>query len=116
MTTVRPWLISFAAAAFLALAGSADAAEMPETVQFNRDIRPILSNNCFTCHGPDHAQRKADLRLDRADDPLLPHKSGTPIVAGHAQRSELFARVSSTDPDEQMPPPKNGKKLSAAQI
>ena len=116
MTTVGRWLSSVVATTLCSLAVSAGGAEMPDSVQFNRDIRPILSNNCFTCHGPDHAQRKADLRLDRADDPLLPHKSGTPIVAGHAQRSELFARVSSTDPDEQMPPPKSGKKITAAQI
>jgi mono/diheme cytochrome c family protein len=83
-------------------------------VDFSRDILPILSENCFACHGPDARTRKADLRLDakesalRTKDPVIvPKKSG---------ESELVSRVKSHDPDEVMPPPKTGKKLSAAQV
>src|SRR5438552_3217707 len=96
--------------AAVALPGSG---QTQQAVQFNRDIRPILSNNCFTCHGPDHGQRKAKLRLDQAEDALAPHENGTPIVPGQVGKSELVKRISSADPDEQMPPPKSGKKLSA---
>src|SRR5262249_38077982 len=83
-------------------------------VDFRREVLPILSENCFTCHGPDEKTRKADLPFVvkeggfRATDPVIgPGKPG---------ESELFARVSSTDRDEVMPPPKSGKKLAAAQI
>src|SRR3954471_10898814 len=86
-----------------------------EDVQFNRDIRPILSNNCFTCHGPDHNQRKAKLRLDVQEDALAKHDNGTPIVAGNTSGSELMQRIMSHDADEMMPPPKSGKKLTARQ-
>jgi hypothetical protein len=86
------------------------------SIEFNRDIRPILSNNCFTCHGPDHGQRKADLRLDVPENAAAPYKEGTPIVAGKPEQSELVKRITSSDPDEKMPPPKSEKKLSAQQI
>ena len=86
----------------------------PEPVHFSRDILPILSENCFTCHGPDAKTRKADLRLDlkeialRTKDPV--------IVPGKSGESELIERVASNDADEVMPPPKSGKKLTAQQI
>src|SRR6185503_6342334 len=91
--------------------GAAAVAE----VHFNRDIRPILSQQCFACHGPDQNTRKAKLRLDRADDARAPHKLGIPIVPGKPDESELWRRIRSTDPDEQMPPPKSGKSLTSAQ-
>jgi len=87
-----------------------------EPVSFNRDIRPILSDVCFQCHGPDAKERKADLRLDN-DEQLFAERDGYRIlVPGDPAKSDLFRRLISTDADEQMPPPKSGKKISAAQI
>ncbi len=89
----------------------------PTAIEFNRDIRPILSDTCFKCHGPDDKERKARLRFDRKEDALKPAKSGDlAIVPGDVQKSALIARITSKDPDELMPPAKSGKKLSAAQI
>src|SRR6476660_6148860 len=65
-----------------------------DSVNFDRDIRPILSENCFACHGPDEAKRKAKLRLDLHDEALKPAKSGErAIVPGHLEKSALWARV-----------------------
>ena len=86
-------------------------------VDFDRDIRPILSDNCFACHGPDDKERKAKLRFDRKDDAFLPLKSGGyAIVPGHPEQSGLIARILTKDEDDLMPPPKSGKKLTPAQI
>lgn len=82
-----------------------------ERVSYNRDIRPILSDKCFFCHGPDDNHREADLRLDNEKSA---HESV--IVAGHAAQSELFERITSDDPDEHMPPVDSGKSLSPQQI
>ena len=81
-----------------------------EPIVFNRDIRPILSENCFFCHGPDASKREADLRLDARDDAV----AGA-IVPGDPGASPLLARVHSTDPDEVMPPPETGKALTPEQ-
>ncbi len=79
---------------------------------YNRDIRPILSDRCFTCHGPDSAARQADLRLDREESALA-----AAIVAGDAASSPLVERVSSDDPDLKMPPPESHRlPLTSAQI
>jgi hypothetical protein len=90
----------------------------PRVVDFNRDVRPILSDNCIACHGPDKEKRKAKLRLDVADESQSKIvDSGKPAISPkHPEQSELISRVSSTDEDEVMPPPKTGKKLTAAQI
>src|ERR1700761_9407780 len=86
----------------------------PGAVDFRRDIQPILSENCFLCHGPDSRTRKADLRLDTKEGAL---RTADPvIVPGKSADSELFRRVSSTDPDEAMPPRKSGKSLSSSQV
>ncbi len=85
-------------------------------VDFNRDIRPILSDNCLKCHGPDEKARKADLRLDVREAALKPAKSGAfAIVAGQAAKSELMKRITAKDEDDVMPPTKTGKKLTSAQ-
>jgi hypothetical protein len=102
-----PVLRSFA---FLALPLSVLAAE---EVRYNRDIRPILSENCFSCHGPDEKSRKAKLRLDLPADALKEHKTGIPIVPGDLKKSEVWARITSGDEDDVMPPPKSHLKLSA---
>src|SRR5438093_1901541 len=85
-------------------------------VDFNRDVRPVLSDNCFKCHGPDAVQRKADLRLDTRDGLFGESKAGPVIVPGKPGESELIRRSSSTDPEPHMPPAASGKKRSAAQI
>ena len=88
---------------------------LPETVQFNRDIRPILAENCFSCHSGD--RHKSGLRLDKLPDALAKAKSGKPaIVPGHPDQSELIARITSTDEDMKMPPPDSQHDLTAAQI
>lgn len=86
-----------------------------ETIQFNRDIRPILSENCFECHGPDAGTREADLRLDREQDPHGDSHQKL-IVPGQPEKSELFLRISSTDPDLRMPPADFEKTLTEEQI
>ncbi len=78
-------------------------------VDFSREVLPLLSENCFHCHGPDAGERKADLRLDVAG------KSNSAINPGNPVESALVERVSSSDPDEIMPPPDSGKKLTAGQ-
>src|SRR6478672_282696 len=88
-----------------------------QAVDFNREIRPILSENCYKCHGPDDEARKAGLRLDRPAEATRPAKSGkVAIIPGSASKSELIARVTAEDPDDRMPPLKTGKKLSPQQI
>jgi hypothetical protein len=81
---------------------------LPDKVSYNFHIRPILSDKCFACHGPDKNQQKAGLRLDIADlayAPLKETPGGFAIVPGHPESSELIKRVSSQDPDYQMPTP-----------
>ena len=77
-------------------------------LKFNRDIRPILSDNCFACHGPDGNSREAGLRLDRGEKAIA---DGV-IVPGDAAKSDLISRIITTDADELMPPPDSHKKLS----
>jgi len=85
-------------------------------IQFNREIRPLLSDNCYKCHGPDAAAREAGLRLDSAEGAAAPAKSGKiPVVPGAPELSQLVRRVFSEDPGIQMPPPESGKSLTADQ-
>lgn len=110
------WMSAFLMAALLA--GSPRRANAAEgKVSFNRDIRPILSDNCFQCHGPDERKREAGLRLDQKDAATKPTESGhTAIVPGKAEASELVVRITTANADLQMPPANSGKKLTAAQI
>jgi hypothetical protein len=86
------------------------------TVQFNRDIRPILSDTCFQCHGPGEKDREGDLRLDLRDAAMKPAESGkSAIVPGHSGKSELIARILTEDASDRMPPEKTGKKLTSEQ-
>ncbi len=83
---------------------------------FNRDVRPVLSNRCFKCHGPDEENQEAGLRLDRRDAATAELDSGmTAIVPGDLAASELVARITSTDPDLVMPPPHTKVSLTAAE-
>jgi hypothetical protein len=99
-----------------ALATTSESGAIEGKVQFNRDVRPILSDTCFHCHGPDEKERKAGLRLDVRDDALKAAKSGAAaIVPGHPEKSELVARIFATDGDDLMPPAKLHKPLTSAQ-
>ncbi len=86
-------------------------------VDFSRDIRPILSNTCFACHGPDEAQRQAGLRLDTPEGAVLKLESGsTAIVPGKLDASAVYQRITSKDPDLRMPPPDQERQLTSQQI
>lgn len=85
-------------------------------VDFNREIRPILAANCFACHGPDAAERQADLRLDTREGALANRDGHAALAPGKPEASELVRRISATDALERMPPADSGKKLSHEQI
>src|SRR4051812_44542840 len=92
------------------------SARADAAVDFQRDVRPILSDYCFKCHGPDDNARKGKLRLDRRDDAVKGGRSGPALVPGKPDVSELIKRVTSTDEGDVMPPPSSKKQLTAAQI
>jgi len=106
---MKPFLLSL-----IALVVFLPACIAQEKVDFARDVLPILSDNCFQCHGPDEKARKADLRLDQKDDAL--RKDSPIIVPGKSAASELVKRIESADPTQLMPPPRSNKKLKPAQI
>ena len=85
-------------------------------VDFQRDVRPLLSDNCFLCHGPDASTRKANLRLDLHEDALAPRRNGAPIVPGKPEQSLLYKKITEADPARRMPPLSSHKSLSDAQI
>ena len=96
---------------------SSDAAEKPRAgkIEFNRDVRPILSENCFACHGFDPKSREADLRLDTREGAYATTDGVTAVVPGKPEASELIARLAPKDDDDLMPPKKSGKHLTSAQ-
>src|SRR5688500_7469613 len=99
------------------LAGTAAAAQpQPAKLDFNRDVQPILSENCYFCHGTDKNQRKAGLRLDTFDEATRQRKGVRPIVPGKSGQSELIRRLLSDDPDEVMPPRESHREVTPAQI
>jgi hypothetical protein len=85
-------------------------------VDFQREIRPILSNSCFHCHGPDKGTRMVGLRLDTKDGAFAARKSGTPIVPGKASESLVYLRISNPDQAKRMPPEYSHKTLTPEQI
>lgn len=85
-------------------------------IEFNRDIRPILSDACYSCHGPDEQQRVNELRLDQQAAAIADHGSGAAVVPGDSAASQLIGRIKSADPDQRMPPPDSGNSLSDRQI
>jgi hypothetical protein len=100
--------------ALLISVGAAQTQAAP--VRYNRDIRPVLSENCFACHGPDKGNRKAGLRLDVREEAIKPAESGeTALVPGTPEKSALIARIESRDNDELMPPPKAHKTVTQEQ-
>jgi hypothetical protein len=103
---------TIATLAQIAARGTALAASPETKVDYNRDIRPILSNNCFKCHGPDATERQAGLRLDIRAEALKPTESGNrAIVPGDAEKSRLVRRIFSAKANV-MPPPESNKKLA----
>lgn len=95
--------------------GDAGGELVPERIEFNRDVRPILSDNCFACHGPDQNKRAADLRLD-TEEGLLGNGDGAgAVVPGDVEASELLRRILSEDESEKMPPAEFGKEISPTQ-
>ncbi|HEV2948199.1 MAG TPA: DUF1553 domain-containing protein [Gemmataceae bacterium] len=104
-TGIVPGLSIFA----LLLAAAGSGAESPAPIRFGRDILPILSENCFKCHGPDEKARKAKLRLDVRESAMKV------VEPGKSDESEMIRRVFSSDPKERMPPPKSNRTLTAEQ-
>ena len=88
---------------------------LPAKIEFNRDVRPILSENCFKCHGFDAKKREGKRRIDTRDGALAENEGVRAIVPGKLAESDVHTRIHSTDKDEQMPPPKSGKKLDERQ-
>lgn len=107
----RPWLALVLAVAAAALIVPPPPAAAQQSLQYNRDIRPILAEHCFACHGPDSAARQADLRLDQRQSAV----DAGAIVPGDPDSSEALRRILSDDPDETMPPPRAKKQLSPRQ-
>ncbi|MFZ9880700.1 MAG: DUF1549 domain-containing protein, partial [Phycisphaerales bacterium] len=101
--------------AALALGAGMDEGATPRAVDFNRDVRPILADNCFSCHGFDAGTRKADLRLDRAEFAYAERDGVVAVRPRDLAASELWKRITSADADEVMPPPSSHRALTAAQ-
>ena len=105
---------------FLLMAPAASQAaggpSQDEVITFSHHIRPILSENCFFCHGPDEKKREADLRLDDETSAKKNNDGVIAVVPGDPAKSALIQRIVSTDPDEVMPPPKQHKTISPAQV
>ncbi len=104
------WRPMFRAALILVAFSASLRAEEP--LSYNRDVRPILAANCFACHGPDSASRKAELRLDKK----AIAEEMKAIVPGKPEESEILKRIMSHDPDEVMPPPESKKEITPAQV
>lgn len=97
-------------------AGPPERAADQETLEFHRDVRSLLAENCFHCHGPDANQRQADLRLDDRQHALADRPGGRILAAGDPDNSELYRRVSASEPSLRMPPPESNKSLTSDQI
>ncbi|WP_009958419.1 DUF1553 domain-containing protein [Verrucomicrobium spinosum] len=89
---------------------------VPAVVDFNKDVRPIISAKCYHCHGADEGSRKAKLRLDLRDEAIKDRDGVHAIKPGDAGASDIMARILTTDPDEVMPPPKEGHALTSREI
>ena len=116
------WVFNHAAFLSLLLGLSSvarGAPSVPETIDFNRDVRRVLSENCIRCHGPDEKDRKggdggkAGLRLDTREGALAQTDGYAAIVPGHPEKSELYQRIITADENDVMPPADSGKTLSA---
>lgn len=101
------WLVAAGSLLLCACTGYA-----ADTISFNRDIRPILSDKCYACHGPDKNTRKGKFRLDLEAEAKAKRDDHFPIVSGKPGESELVTRIFASDPDEVMPPPKSNSRLT----
>ncbi|MBM3967080.1 MAG: DUF1549 domain-containing protein, partial [Planctomycetes bacterium] len=108
--------ISLTLGSVLASAISLPLASADEPVSYNRDIRPILADKCFACHGFDEKKREAGLRLDTFDGATADHDGNRAIIPGDVGNSELWKRVNTNDPDLHMPPAESHKELSSEEI
>lgn len=115
VTTHRASPAALMAAALGLLGTSGTLAAAPPKLDFNRDIQPILSDNCYLCHGPDKETRKGGLRLDVESEAKRSIDGVTAIAPGNATASEVIKRILSADPDEVMPTPKSKRKLTPQQ-
>ncbi|MDB6024282.1 MAG: hypothetical protein JWM68_505 [Verrucomicrobiales bacterium] len=98
-------------------AGTSSGAAQKDAVDFGAQVRPIISAKCFHCHGPDEGSRKAKLRLDLRDEALKERKGGIfPIKPGSPEQSEMIRRISSSDPEEVMPPSKESHAVTSSEI
>jgi hypothetical protein len=94
------------------------ASLLAEKIQYNRDVRPILNEKCFHCHGADASHRKGELRLDLRAEAMKPAESGdTALVPGSPEKSQMLTRAMLADShDDVMPPEKSGKPLTSSRI
>ncbi|MBK8001308.1 MAG: DUF1549 domain-containing protein [Verrucomicrobia bacterium] len=119
-TTLPGTFILLVWMACTSLASQTHAAPKSDRIDFNRDVRRILSENCFNCHGPDAKERKGggqSLRLDVEDSAKAKLGNGSrAVVPGHPAQSEMIRRIEATDLDDRMPPPETGKKLTAQEL
>src|SRR6058998_2053436 len=99
-----------------ALGLTAEQAAQPKGIDFNREIRPILSDNCFTCHGPDEKQRMANLRLDMKEGAFADRGKYRILVPGDTAASRLYQKISAADQALRMPPAGSGYALNEKQI
>src|ERR1700691_4807505 len=100
------------AALVILLAASNGLGVTPAKLEYNRDVRTILSDKCFKCHGPDSQARKAELRLDVRESALALHDGVPPLVTGKPEQSEIVRRIETDDPEDHMPPRKSNLRLS----
>src|SRR5690349_6500411 len=105
--------LAIAFAAMRLLVAAPPAVQVPD---FNRDIQPLLADNCYSCHGPDEKRRKVELRLDTREGAFRTRDGKTVVVPGQSGKSELYRRISNPDQDERMPPLKSKRNLTARQI
>lgn len=114
-STSRQFFVSLGALVIASQSVLFSADKNPGGIDFTRDIRPLLSDNCFACHGPDLKQLKADLRLDTRDGAISDLGGYSAVVPGKPSESELVVRILTDDEDDLMPPPDSGKKLNSRQ-
>ena len=104
-------------AGLLLCSASIRAASLPDKVDFNYHIKPLLSDRCYACHGPDEKARKAKLRLDLKDGAFKALEDGQFVIKpGDLTKSEMFRRITNHDPDDLMPPPKSNLSLSKDEV
>jgi len=107
-----PPLLALCAVMSAAASEAAPKQTLPKTIQFNRDVRPLLSNTCFACHGFDAKKRKGKLRLDTLEGAMADREGGKAIVPGDLKKSLVWERINSKDPEEMMPPTASHKTLT----